>query len=72
MTLSREQVPACAEAITDLYIRAAPNESAEAIAIIPQGGHVNLLNSDDTWWKISYTRTAGYASATYLRQGPCK
>ncbi len=50
-----------------MYLRSAPNQSSQALTMIPNGATVTVITTGDTWCKISYNGKTGYCMAKYLK-----
>jgi hypothetical protein len=50
----------------NLYLRASASSSGRALASMPNGSQVTILQWGSSWSKITYNGTTGYASSTYL------
>lgn len=50
-----------------LNLRQQPTKASRALAHIPKGAKVIVLNTNNTdWWKVKYQNTIGYAASQYL------
>jgi hypothetical protein len=50
----------------NLYLRSSASTSGKALASMPNGSQVTILQWGSSWSKITYNGTTGYASSTYL------
>lgn len=57
---------------TNLNVRAEDTTDAEVVAIVPEGGYVNLTakNLDGTWWKTDYNGVEGWLFSELLTLDP--
>jgi len=69
-----ESAPICAAvaAVKALHLREQATTSSGAVAYLPAGAVVVVLDSSGAdWWQVEFDGLTGYARADYLRGAEC-